>query len=418
MTTRTRTTPGCRAWALVGARRGICAAVLLGIGAAALAEPRIAPLPRNQWNAEQREIAADASDTLLGANAVATYLRKPGLARSLLPFDRYLASESVLAPRQRALLALRTAWLARSDYLWAHAAARARGAGLGDADFERVALGPHAPGWTALEAALVMAVDELEVDSFVSDGTWNTLAAELDSRALVDLVFSVGELTMIAMTANSLGFEVESGFADRRPYGLPYTVAARLMNARLIGKAPRIVPLPRETWSPELVALLDPNDTGRTVANVYPTYAHSLPMDLLRRPVGEHIRGESTLSDQQRELLLIRIGVLCRSEYEWAAHYRIGRRAGLSEADIDRIVGGPAAAADPVERALLTATDELYRDFVISDETWDALDAAFDERQLIDIVTAVGGYRMFSMAISSFGVQLDPGGQRFPEHLR
>lgn len=398
--------------------QGVLTAVLFGIGAVAIAAPRIAPLPSSRWSTEQREIAADARDTNLGANAVATYLRKVGLAQSLVPFDRYIASESALTPRQRALLALRTAWITRSDYLWAHAAARARSAGLGRTELERVASGPRAPGWTAFEAALVMAVDELEVDSFVSDGTWTTLSAELDSRSLVDLVFSVGELTMIAMTANSLGFEIEADFPDRRPYAMPYTVAARLTNDRLIGEAPRLVPLARETWSAELRALLDPNDTGRTVANVYPTYAYSLPMDLLRRPVGEHIRGESTLTDQQRELLLLRIGILCRSEYEWAAHYRIGRRIGLSEADIDRIVAGPAAADNPVERALLTATDELYRDFVISDETWAHLDAEFDELQLIDIVTAVGGYRMFSMAISSFGVQLDPGGQRFPPHLR
>lgn len=413
-----RTTFGGASTTLRRARRCAIVAILLGVGGSALAEPRIEPMPRNSWGADGRALAAEAAGTNLGANAVAAYLHKAGLVQTLVPFDGYITQHSALTPRQRALLALRTAWITRSDYLWAHAAPRARAAGLGETELEQIARGPHAPGWTPFEAALVMAVDELEVDSFVSDGTWTTLAAELDSRSLVDLVFSVGELTMIAMTANSLGFEVEPDFPDRRPYGLPYTVAARLTNIRLIGKAPRIVPLARDTWSPELVELLDPNDTGRRVANVYPTYAHSLPMDLLRRPVGEHIRGESTLTDEQRELLLIRIGVLCRSEYEWAAHYRIGLRVGLSEADVERIVGGPGAAVDPVERALLTATDELYRDFVISDETWENLEAQFNEQQLIDIVTAVGGYRMFSMAISSFGVQLDPGGQRFPPQLR
>lgn len=88
-------------------------------------------------------------------------------------------------------------------------------------------------------------------------------------------------------------------------------------------------------------ALLDPQNAGRAIANVYPTYARSLKRDLLRRPVGEHIRNDTTLTDRQREILLLRIGILCRSEYEWAAHYRIGLRSGLSEADIDGIVAGP-----------------------------------------------------------------------------
>jgi hypothetical protein len=39
---------------------------------------------------------------------------------------------------------------------------------------------------------------------------------------------------------------------------------------------------------------------------------------------------------------------------------------------------------------------------------------------LLDILTAVGGYRMFSMAINTFGVQLDANmsDARFPPHLR
>jgi alkylhydroperoxidase family enzyme len=117
--------------------------------------------------------------------------------------------------------------------------------------------------------------------------------------------------------------------------------------------------------------------------------------------------------------LLLRIGILCRAEYEWAAHYRIGLRAGLTEADIDGIVAGPnRGAGDPVENLLMKATDELHRDTVVSAQTWAALEKSFDERQLLDILLAIGGYRMFSMAMNSYGVQLDPNGNRFPEQLR
>jgi alkylhydroperoxidase family enzyme len=111
--------------------------------------------------------------------------------------------------------------------------------------------------------------------------------------------------------------------------------------------------------------------------------------------------------------------VLCRAEYEWAAHYRIGLRSGLNESDIEWIVAGPDQGdGDPVENLLLRATDELYRDAVVSAATWEALQGAFDTRQLLDIVVAIGGYRMFSMAMNSYGVQLDPNATRFPPHLR
>jgi alkylhydroperoxidase family enzyme len=154
------------------------------------------------------------------------------------------------------------------------------------------------------------------------------------------------------------------------------------------------------------------------VAGIYRTYARHLAMDQPRTRVSEHIRQQSTLSMRIRELLIIRIGVLCRSEYEWAAHAPAGRRAGLTAADLERIVAGPGAGGDPVDLALLRAVDELHRDAMVSDSTWRELAAVFDSRQLLDILITTGGYRMVSMALNTFGVQLEPGAERFPPALR
>lgn len=392
--------------------------VPLALGSAANAAPRIAPLPENQWSDTQRAIV----DSVAGGrvtNATATYLRHPVLADHILPFEHYISSESTLAARHRELLALRAAWLSRSNYVWAHRADSARQVGLTDEELDRIAAGPEAAGWNLFEAALLRSADELHVDSFVSDATWERLAARLSTEQLIDLVFTVGEFTMIAGAVNSLGVEIEPELDDRLPYGVPYTVSAKWTNQRLIDKAPRIAPLPREEWTAAVRELLDPSDSGRRVANVYGTYVQNLTMDRLRRRVSEHIRDATTLSDWYREVLLIRIGVLCRSEYEWAAHSRIGRNVGMSDADLARIVAGPEHPNDdPVEQALLRATDEIYRDDVVSDETWGALAAALDTEQLLDMLIAIGGYRMFSMAINTFGVQLDPNPARFPPHLR
>jgi len=117
----------------------------------------------------------------------------------------------------------------------------------------------------------------------------------------------------------------------------------------------------------------------------------------------------------------MRIGVLCRSEYEWAAHSRSGRRTGMNDADVARIVAGPdSGGGDPIETALRRATDELYRDDRVSDDTWAALAKSLDTKQLLDVLIAVGGYRATSMAINSAGVQLDANMAdfRFPPSLR
>jgi 4-carboxymuconolactone decarboxylase len=384
------------------------------------AATRMAPVAAPQMTAEQHAIADRFASSGI-PNAVATYLNHPALAEHILPYERYVAADSLLPPRHRKLLSLRTAWLTRSGYLWAHEAPEARRAGLSSDEMKRIAEGPDAKGWPAFEAALLRAADELHVDSFVSDATWQTLGTQYNINQLTDVVYGVGALTMYAGALNSLGVEIEPGIADRLPTNIPFRVSAKRTNIRLEGREPRIPPLDRKEWTPEQRQRFDPDGSGRRQANVFITFVRNPPADRLRGPINQHILNATTLAPRQRELLLMRIGVLCRSEYEWAAHSRLGRRAGMTDADVDRIVrGADSAPGDAVETALLRATDELYTADVVSDRTWADLARTFDSKQLLDVLISVGGYRMTSMAINSAGVQLDPNMAdfRFPASLR
>ena len=385
------------------------------------AGPRVAPVPENQRTDEQRAIAAKFASWGI-PNAVATYLNHAALADHILPYEHYASSNSTLPPRHRALIGLRTAWLTRSNYLWAHRAAESRRAGFTNEELRRVAQGPDAKGWDGFEALVLRAADELHVDSFVSDATWQALSARYDTNQVVDLIDAVGVFTLHAGAINSLGVEIEADVPDRLPSGIPYTVAAKRTNIRLVDKGARIPPLEPKDWTPEQRKRFDPNGTGQRAANVFVTFVRNPPADRLRGPINQHVLNGTTLSVRQRETLLMRIGVLCRSEYEWAAHSRLGRRAGMmTDADVARIIAGPdAGGGDPLETALLRATDELYRDVRVSDDTWAVLAKGLDTKQLLDVLIAVGGYRSASMAINSAGVQLDANMAdfRFPPSLR
>ena len=384
------------------------------------AGPRVPPVPEHQRTAEQQSLEAQFASSGM-PNAVATYLNHASLAEHILPYERYASSDSTLPPRHRALLALRTAWLTRSNYLWAHKAAAGRRDGITSDELRSIAQGPDAAGWEAFEATLLRATDELHVDSFISDATWQALSARYNTNQLIDVIDGVGAFTMHAGALNSLGVEIEADVHDRLPTGIPYRIAATRTNIRLTGKDPRIPPLDPKEWTPEQRKRFDPNGTGQRAANVFVTFVRNPPGDRLRGGVTGHILNSTTLAVRQRELLLMRIGVLCRSEYEWAAHSRLGRRAGMTDADVDRIVAGPdSASGDPIEVAMLRATDELYRDDVISESTWATLARTLNTKQLLDLLVAVGGYRGVSMAINSAGVQLDANMTdfRFPPSLR
>ena len=178
--------------------------------------------------------------------------------------------------------------------------------------------------------------------------------------------------------------------------------------------APRLKPIPQVDWSDEVQKILQPNVEQGSVFNIFKTLAHH--PDLLRRWLvfGNHVLFKSTLPPRERELVILRIGWLCEAEYEWAQHVKIGKDAGLTDVEIERIKAGPNARGwNEPDTLLLQATDELRRDAFVSDSTWKGLSAHFDTKQLMDVVFAVGQYNLVSMALNTLGVQLDDGLEGF-----
>ena len=184
-------------------------------------------------------------------------------------------------------------------------------------------------------------------------------------------------------------------------------------------RSPRIAPLAESEWTDEVREMLAP--TGKTfrgqVPNVMATIARH--PKLLRRwtVFANHVLFKSSLPGREREIAILRIGWLCQAEYEWGQHAIIGRNEGLSDEELLRICEGPDAKGwTAAERALLRATDELHDDAFVSDATWKELETHFSEHQRMDLVFAVGQYNLVSMALNTFGVQLDDNIEGFPKN--
>ena len=173
---------------------------------------------------------------------------------------------------------------------------------------------------------------------------------------------------------------------------------------------PRVEPLPEAEWSPEQRELLRRARIDGSIFNIFRTLVRH-PKLLKRWQVfGSHVLRKSSLDPREREIVILRIGWLCRCEYEWGQHVAIGRACGLSDADFARIREGPEAdGLGPFDALLLRATDELHADAMIRDKTWRGLAERYDTPQLLDLIFAVGQYQLVSMALNSLGVQLDEG---------
>ena len=179
---------------------------------ARLKQPRVPALPESEWSDEQRKLVAAHTDTRPLLNLYATILNHPALYGPRLKFGSYLQRDSLLSPKTRELLIMRTAVLTRTEYEWGHHVEAAQKAGLSDEEIRRIAAGPDAPGWSEEHAAVLRAADELRREAFVSDRTWATLSKYYDTKRLIEIIYTSGGYSMTALAINSLGIQLEPGF--------------------------------------------------------------------------------------------------------------------------------------------------------------------------------------------------------------
>ena len=170
---------------------------------------------------------------------------------------------------------------------------------------------------------------------------------------------------------------------------------------------PRIQPLTLENSNEDQAKMLKQQQIRGKPANIFLTMANHEKLAKRWLVFGNHILSKSTLDPREREIAILRIGWLCQAGYEWGQHVVIGKAAGMSEEDIDNIKTGADAGWSKHEALIIKAADELHSDAFVSDETWVGLKKTYSDQQMMDLVFTVGQYNMVSMALNSFGVQLD-----------
>lgn len=215
------------------------------------------------------------------------------------------------------------------------------------------------------------------------------------------------------MRSRRLLFLIVLIFSVAVNFGITYGQEA----SRVRLKEPRIAPLTEQQWTEQQQKLLAPvkQATGKVI-NIFSTIVRYPTLYERWMPFAAYILAEQSLPPRDREILILRIGWLCQSEYEFGQHTLVGKSTGLKDEEILRITKG---ADDPgwskFDAALIRATDELHKDAFVTDTTWKTLAEKYNEKQLMDIIFTVGQYNLVSMALNSLGVQREPGVPGFPK---
>lgn len=119
-----------------------------------------------------------------------------------------------------------------------------------------------------------------------------------------------------------------------------------------------------------------------------------------------------TLDPRDLELVILRTGWLCRSDYTWGEHVNFGKQAGLAADEIERLTQGSAAPGwSERDRALVRLAEELHADACVGDETWAVIAGNFTDKQIIELLMMVGFYHEIAYLYNSMRVRLIPGNE-------
>jgi alkylhydroperoxidase family enzyme len=162
-----------------------------------------------------------------------------------------------------------------------------------------------------------------------------------------------------------------------------------------------------------LVATLAGRVTRTEPHRIFTTLARHRRLFRRWLPLGGVLLLRGDLPRRDSELMILRTASNCGCWYEWIQHAGIALSHGLTEAQVDAVREWTTIGEwSPRQRALLAATDELHRDHVISDETWERIRIELSDTELIELCFLVGHYEMLAMMLNSLGVQPEPAAVR------
>jgi alkylhydroperoxidase family enzyme len=179
--------------------------------------------------------------------------------------------------------------------------------------------------------------------------------------------------------------------------------------------------------SPCRIELLSPEEAKAAAqsANVIAAFADlNIFRAMLRRPKTAKAMSDLLLSllfggeldDRLRELLIMRIGWVTGSDYEWTQHWRIAQdQFGCSEQDLLELrVWRDSDHFGADEKLLLAATDDLLETGDLRPELTTQCLAQFGENATIELVTAVGAWRLVSKFTKALEIPLEEGVASWP----
>jgi alkylhydroperoxidase family enzyme len=152
-------------------------------------------------------------------------------------------------------------------------------------------------------------------------------------------------------------------------------------------------------------------DMLRRNTNLHKLLVNSPEMARAFNGVGSHIRFKSKLDPRLRELAILQVGWLEKSEYEFTHHVKIGREFGVTDADIAGLIAeteGKPSELEPLARAILKGAREMVRDLAMADDTFAAIKRHLSDEHMVDLVLTIAFYCAVVRVLATMKIDNEP----------
>ena len=152
------------------------------------------------------------------------------------------------------------------------------------------------------------------------------------------------------------------------------------------------------------------SDSRGSVRGPYGVLLHSPDLAARVAHTGTYVRFNFDMSEALKETIIITTAREIRSQYEFSAHARLARQAGVSDDTIKAIANGSAPAGlSGDEELLVRYVKELVQNHKITDQTFNAVKDKFGTQRTVEITGLVGHYLLVGQILLAFEVDLPDG---------
>ncbi|MGH6778612.1 MAG: carboxymuconolactone decarboxylase family protein [Bradyrhizobium sp.] len=145
--------------------------------------------------------------------------------------------------------------------------------------------------------------------------------------------------------------------------------------------------------------------------NLHKLLVNSPDMARAFNGVGNHIRFKSRLDPRLRELAILQVGWLAKSEYEFTHHVRIGKEFGVTDDDIADLIAetdGKPSKLEPLARVILKGAREMARDLAMSEATFAEIKRELSNEQMVDLVLTIAFYCAVVRVLATMKIDNEP----------